>query len=107
MAAPATCPVALCARIRWAVWHPDPAISGLRRQVLRRAHIVRQRTRWKNQMHVILHRNLIPRCPAADLFGHKGRVWLASQALPPDELSAATALLRQSRGAVLASDQQG
>src|SRR6185503_13035277 len=53
------------------------------------------RTRLKNQVHAILHRNLIPRCPAADLFGHKGRRWLAQQELPPDELDAATALLRQ------------
>src|SRR5215212_7550180 len=78
-----------------AVWRPDPATSALRRQVLRRAHIVRQRTRLKNQVHAILHRNLIPRCPAADLFGHKGRRWLAEQDLPADELAAATALLRQ------------
>src|SRR3954447_22240278 len=78
-----------------AVWRPDPATSALRRQGLRRAHIVRQRTRLKNQVHAILHRNLIPRCPAADLFGHKGRRWLAEQELPPDELAAATALLRQ------------
>src|SRR3954470_21506222 len=77
------------------VWRPDPATSALRRQVLRRAHIVRQRTRLKNQVHAILHRNLIPRCPAADLFGHKGRRWLAEQELPPDELAAASALLRQ------------
>ena len=78
-----------------AVWRPSPATCALRRQVLRRAHIVRQRTRLKNQVHAILHRNLIPRCPAADLFGHKGRAWLAEQELPADELSAATALLRQ------------
>jgi transposase len=78
-----------------AVWRPDPATAALRRQVLRRAHIVRQRTRLKNQVHAILHRNLIPRCPAADLFGHKGRRWLAEQELPPDELAAASALLRQ------------
>ena len=78
-----------------AVWRPDPATAALRRQVLRRAHIVRQRTRLKNQVHAILHRNLVPRCPAADLFGHKGRRWLAEQDLPADELAAATALLRQ------------
>src|SRR3954468_21920811 len=78
-----------------AVWRPDPATAALRRQVLRRAHIVRQRTRLKNQMHAILHRNLVPRCPAADLFGHKGRRWLSAQDLPPDERAAATALLRQ------------
>jgi transposase len=78
-----------------AVWQPDAAIGALRRQVLRRAHIVRQRTRLKNQVHAILHRNLVPRCPAADLFGIKGRAWLAAQQLPPDERAAADALLRQ------------
>ena len=77
------------------VWLPDAEISALRRQVLRRAQLVRQRTRVKNQVHAILHRNLIPRCPAADLFGHKGRAWLAEQDLPPDEQAAAVALLRQ------------
>ena len=59
------------------VWVADEATHALRRQVARRAHIVRQRTRLKNQVQAILHRNLIPRCPAADLFGVKGRCWLA------------------------------
>jgi transposase len=77
------------------VWMPDAATSALRRQVLRRAHIVRQRTRLKNQIQAILHRNLVPRCPAADLFGIKGRAWLAQQDLPSDEQAAAAALLRQ------------
>src|ERR671910_955129 len=78
-----------------AVWLPDEATFALRRQVTRRAHIVRQRTRLKNQIQSILHRNLVPRCPAADLFGNKGRVWLAAQDLPPDEHQAVGALLRQ------------
>lgn len=77
------------------VWLPDAETNALRRQVLRRAHIVRQRTRLKNQVHAILHRNLVPRCPAADLFGIKGRNWLAEQDLPADERAAAAALLRQ------------
>jgi transposase len=55
------------------VWIPDKGTHALRRQVARRAHIVRQRTRLKNQVQAILHRNLLPRCPAADLFGRKGR----------------------------------
>ena len=42
-----------------------------------------------------MHCNLIPRCPAADLFGHKGRTWLAAQDLPADERQAVTGLLRQ------------
>jgi hypothetical protein len=56
---------------------------------------VRQRTRLKNGVHAIGHRNLVPRCPAADLFGHKGRDWLAEQELPRDERHAVQALLRQ------------
>ncbi len=78
-----------------AVWLADDETHALRRQVARRAHIVRQRTRLKNRVQSILHRNLIPRCPAADLFGHKGRAWLAEQDLPLDERQAVEALLRQ------------
>jgi transposase len=77
------------------VWLPDDQTHALRRQVTRRAHIVRQRTRLKNQVQSILHRNLIGRCPAADLFGTKGRAWLADQDLPHDEHQAVGALLRQ------------
>ena len=46
-------------------------------------------------MQAILQRNLAPRCPAADLFGVKGRCWLADQSLPADEEFAVEALLRQ------------
>src|SRR5215467_7881265 len=67
------------------VWLPDLQTSALRRQVLRRAHIVRQRTRLKNQVHAILHRNLINGCTATDLFGIRGRAWLESCSLPDDE----------------------
>jgi transposase len=103
MAAPAACPVALRARIRRCrrraarvVVVSNPVkTAALRRQVLRRAQLVRQRTRLKNQVHAILARNLVPRCPAADMFGSKGRKWLAAQDLPADEQAAAAALLRQ------------
>lgn len=78
-----------------AVWMPDPQTAALRRQVQRRGHLVRQQTRLKNQVQAILHRNLVVRCPAADLFGVKGRAWLAEQELPADERAAAAALLRQ------------
>ena len=77
------------------VWVADEATHALRRQVARRANIVRQRTRLKNQVQAILHRNLIPRCPAADMFGVKGRCWLSDQHLPADEELAVDALLRQ------------
>ena len=78
-----------------AVWVADEDTQARWRQVARRAHLVRQRTRLKNQVQAILHRNLIPRCPAADLFGLKGRRWLAEQELPADERRAVEALLRQ------------
>jgi transposase len=77
------------------VWVVDDETQALRRQVARRAHIVRQRTRLKNQVQSILHRNLVSRCPAADLFGIKGRRWLDDQPLPVDERQAVEALLRQ------------
>jgi transposase len=77
------------------VWVADEATHALRRQVSRRANIVRQRTRLKNQVQAILQRNLIARCPAADMFGVKGRCWLSDQHLPADEELAVDALLRQ------------
>jgi hypothetical protein len=76
-------------------WLPDDDTHALRRQVARRAQIVRQRTRLKNGVHAILHRDLVPRCPAADVFGTKGRGWLSEQELPADERQAVEALLRQ------------
>lgn len=77
------------------VWLPDERTRSLRRQVIRRDHIVRQRTRVKNQVHAILCRNLVPTPPVSDLFGVAGRHWLARQDLPADERSAVDALLRQ------------
>jgi transposase len=77
------------------VWLPDERTRALRRQVARRAHLVRQRTRLKNQVHAILARNLIGKPPVSDLFGNTGRHWLSRQALPADEQSCVQALLRQ------------
>jgi transposase len=77
------------------VWLPDDRTRILRRQVARRTHLVRQRTRPKNQVHAILARNLAPSCPVSDLFGKSGRRWLAEQPLPSDERRRVEALLRQ------------
>ncbi len=63
------------------VWTPDERTRVLRRRISRRAQLVRQRTREKNQVHAILIRNLKGRSPAADLFGVAGRRWLATQQL--------------------------
>src|SRR4029453_14072423 len=67
------------------VWIPDESTQALRRQVARRAQIVRQRVRLKNEIHSVLATHLVAKCHAADLFGKKGRAWLAAQPLPLDE----------------------
>lgn len=76
-------------------WVADDRTRMLRRLVMRRTHLVRQRTRVKNQVHAILARNLAPTCPHADLFSGVGRRWLRSQDLPADEWRSVDALLRQ------------
>ena len=76
-------------------WVADDRTRMLRRLVHRRTHLVRQRTRLKNQVHGILARNLVPTCPHSDLFGGVGRRWLAQQVLPADEQRSVDALLRQ------------
>jgi transposase len=77
------------------VWLPDDRTRRLRRMVARRTHLVRQRTRLKNQVHAILARNLAPTCPVSDLFGNAGRHWLGQQVLPVDERRSVEALMRQ------------
>ncbi len=77
------------------VWMPDDRTQALRRQVARRSQIVRHRTRLKNEIHSVLAAHLIPQCPAADLFGRKGRVWLSEQPLPMDERLAVEQRLRE------------
>lgn len=76
-------------------WVADDQTRRRRRLVARRVHLVKQRTRLKNQVHAILSRNLVPTCPHADLFGGVGRRWLAQQRVPPDEQRSVDALLRQ------------
>jgi transposase len=77
------------------VWQADEATKALRRQVGQHIALVRQRTRVKNQVQAILARNLLPRCPFTDLFGIKGRRWLADQELAADERRTVHSLLRQ------------
>ncbi len=76
------------------VWTPDEQTRVLRRRISRRAQLVRQRTREKNQVHAILIRNPKGRSPATDLFGTAGRRWLAAQELPADEREMVEACLR-------------
>ena len=76
------------------VWTPDEQTRVMRRWITRRAQLVRQRTREKNQVHAILIRNLKQRSPATDAFGAAGRRWLAAQDLPADEREMVDACLR-------------
>jgi transposase len=77
------------------VWAVDEPTRVLRRRIARRAQLVRQRTREKNQVHAILIRNLRQRPPTSDLFGVAGRRWLGVQELPADEREMVEACLRQ------------
>ena len=77
------------------VWVPDEATLALRRRVARRAALVRARTRIKNQVHGVVMRCLLGRPPMSDLFGRKGRVWLAEQQLPEEEAETVQGCLRQ------------
>jgi len=77
-----------------AVWQPNETTRFIRRLFARRANIVRQRTRLKNQVHAILHGNLVIGCTAGDLFGIRGRGWLDKCSLPGDERELLDSCLR-------------
>lgn len=77
------------------VWISDERTRALRRLTSRRAQLVRQRTRVKNEVSAVLVRNLKGRPPASDLFGKRGRRWLDELELPADERDTVAACLRQ------------
>jgi transposase len=64
-----------------AIWLPSPAVRRERERARWRLQLVRQRTRLKNRVHSILIAWGKP-CPAADLFGARGRELLARLELP-------------------------
>ena len=77
------------------VFGPDEETRALRRRLSRRAALVRQRTRAKNELHAVLARNLKGRPPMTDVFGVRGRDWLSALALPADERETVAGCLRQ------------
>jgi transposase len=85
----------LAAGMLESVWVPDAEISGLRRRVARRAALVRQRTRAKNEVHGTLARCLLGRSPVSDLFGKQGRAWLQERQLGSEESETVAGCLRQ------------
>ena len=78
-----------------AVWVPDQRTQVMRRRLQRRSQLVTARTRSKNEVHAVLMRQLVGRSPFADLFGKKGRAWLASLELAAVERESVDAALRQ------------
>ena len=78
-----------------AIWVPDERTRVMRRRLARRGQLVVARTRVKNEVHAVLMRRLKGRPPASDLFGVKGRKWLAEQILPVEERETVDAGLRQ------------
>jgi transposase len=77
------------------VWLAEEPTRLARRRMSRRAQLVRERTGLKNQIHAVLHRNLVERPPASDLFGVKGLRWLDTVELPDDERETVSSCLRQ------------
>jgi transposase len=74
-------------------WKADRETQGRRQQVRLRATLVRQRTRLKNQVHAVLHQQGL-RSPVTDLFGKRGRQWLAAAKLPAQAKETVTVCCR-------------
>jgi transposase len=77
------------------VWCPDERTRALRRFVARRAQLVRQRSRAKNEIAAALQRNLLDRPGVYDVAGERGRRFLESVELPADERQTVAGCLRQ------------
>jgi transposase len=77
-----------------AVWMPDERCRILRRRLARREQLVRSRSRAKNEIHACLQRRLQAKPTVSDLFGVKGRQWLARLQLPLEERESVDAGMR-------------
>jgi transposase len=77
-----------------AVWLPDEWSRAMRRRLARRSQLVRARTLAKNEIHEVLMRRLAGRPPVSDVFGVRGRRWLAELELPEDERETIAGCLR-------------
>ena len=77
------------------VFDPDEETRALRRRLARRAALVRQRTRAKNELHAALHRNLKGRPPVSDVFGSAAAPGFGALELPADERETLAGCLRQ------------
>ncbi|HME02138.1 MAG TPA: IS110 family transposase [Solirubrobacteraceae bacterium] len=78
-----------------AVWMPDRETWVMRRRLSRRGQLVWARSRAKNEVHAVLMRQLVGRPPVSDLFGVKGRRWLAELQLASEERESVDSAMRQ------------
>lgn len=74
-------------------WKADRGTQARRQQVRLRATLVRHRTRLKNQVHAVLHQQGL-RSPVTDVFGKRGRLWLAEVKLPVQARESVNVCLR-------------
>jgi len=87
------------ARLCWSgelesVWMPDERCRVLRRRLARREQLVHARSRSKNEIQAVPGRRLQGKPPCSDLFGVKGRRWLAGLELPAWERESVNAGIR-------------
>ena len=73
---------------------PDERCRVLRRRLARREQLVHSRSRAKNEIHAVLQRRLQGKPPCSDLFGVKGRRWLAGLELAVEERESVDAGIR-------------
>jgi transposase len=78
-----------------AVWVPDESTQAMRRRLQRRSQLVRVKSKAKNEIHAALMRRLISKPAFSDLFGAKGRRWLADLKLPDAERETVDSAMRQ------------
>ena len=78
-----------------AVWMPNRTTRVMRRRLQRRSQLVWGRSKAKNQIHATLMRCLVGQPPFSDLFGKRGRRWLAELTLPEEERESVDSALRQ------------
>jgi Transposase len=78
-----------------AVWMPDRGTQVMRRRLRRRSQLICARSKAKNQIHAVLMRSPIGRAPHSDLFGKRGRQWLAELEMAVEERESVDSALRQ------------
>ena len=63
------------------VYYPPPALRDLRELCRHRGSLVRMRVTLKQRIHAVLVRHGVHPPPVSDLFGRRGRAWLATAPL--------------------------